>query len=299
VRLPARIPSLIATTAFLFVAGCSAQSAKLSASLPGRSDAPSTSELEASMRAREQAVSTFRGQARLRYEGPDGRFKSSQMIVVEAPDRVRIDFMSPFGPTYTVAADGELLLAYDRGEKVLYRGRSSVHNVAQYTRVPVSIEVLASLIRGLPPLIARSDAGRVTESNGGWRWSADLSGGGGLAIDFDASATRPQAAVVEDRSGAEVMRVEFADYVDVDGTAVAHLISATLPSGEQVELKYSRIWRSIGFTEGAFQIDAPSGVRVVEMNEEAKAGGVEGDNSERGSNSQSARAHAPVRQAVR
>lgn len=239
------------------------------------------------MRAREQAVSTFRGQARLRYEGPDGKFKSSQMIVVEAPDRVRIDFMSPFGPTYTVAADGGSLLAYDRGEKVLYRGRSSVRNVAQYTRVPVSIEVLASLIRGLPPLIARSETARVTESDGGWRWSADLSGGGGLAIDFDASATRPRAAVVADRSGAEVMRVEFADYLDVDGAAVAHLISATLPSGEEVELKYSRIWRSIGFADGAFKIDAPSGVRVIEMNEEARAEEEEGESSEQASSNHS------------
>ena len=167
-------------------------------------------------------------------------------------------------------------------------------NVAQYTRVPVSIEVLASLIRGLPPLIARSKTARVTESNGGWRWTADLSGGGGLAIDFDASATRPQAAVVEDRSGAEVMRVEFADYVDVDGAAVAHLISATLPSGEEVELKYSRIWRSIGFTEGAFKIDAPAGGRVVEMDEEARAEEEEDESSERARSSQSTRAYAPV-----
>jgi hypothetical protein len=245
--------------------------------LPRRTDAPSAAELEATMRARAEAVATFRGQARLRYEGPDGKLKASQMIVVESPDKIRMDFMSPFGPTYTVAADGESLVAYDRGEKVLYRGRASARNVAEYIRVPVSVGILASLMRGLPPLIEQAGSTRVTALADGWRWVADLKTGGRLAVDFDASGTRPLSATVEGAGHASDMFARFDDYEDVDGAEIAHTISAKLPTGGQVELKYSRIWRSIGLTEGAFHIDAPSGVRVISMDEGSIVQRGEGD----------------------
>lgn len=114
--------------------------------------APTAIELGASIAARAEALASFQGQGRLEYEGPEGDARSANMVVVKAPDNVRIDFRSPFSLMYTVATDGEILVAYDRGEKVMYRGAPSASNIGRFTRVPVTVGSLALLLRGIPQI---------------------------------------------------------------------------------------------------------------------------------------------------
>ena len=235
--------------------------------------APSTERILSELRARESALADFRGQARLVYEGPQGSAKSSQMIVVESPDRVRIDVMSPFGPTYTVAAYGDRLRAYDRGEKILYVGSATPANLRRYTRVPLEVEVLALLIRGLPPLTSRVARGRVEAQGPVWVWAADVEDGGQLRVEFDRRNLRPLRASLTGASPGESLFVEFEQYQDVDGVEVPHRIRARLADGGVVELEYSRIWRAVQLTATAFQIDPPSGVRVLGMDPEGTNGG--------------------------
>jgi hypothetical protein len=187
------------------------------------------------------------------------------MIAVEEPDRIRIDFMSPFGPTYTVAANGSRLVAYDRGEKVLYRGEPSAKNVFRYTRVPAAVDLLASLIRGLPPELDLLGEPTVEEQADGWRWVAALRGGGLLTVVFQKGSLVPLSASIMGSPETGDLEARFAEYEDVDGVPTPHRVEATLPGGGEVELKYSRIWRDVGMTDDAFTIDAPSGVRIVDM----------------------------------
>jgi hypothetical protein len=187
------------------------------------------------------------------------------MIVVQSPDRVRIDVMSPFGPSYTVAAYGDRLRAYDRGDKVLYVGSTTPENLRKYTRVPLKIEVLARLIRGLPPLISGVGPGRVEAAGAGWLWETEVDGGGRLRVELDREQLRPLRASLSGASPGDALFVEFEQYEDVDGVDVPHRIRAQLGDGGVVELDYSRIWRAVQLTATAFQIDPPSGVRVVGM----------------------------------
>ena len=189
------------------------------------------------------------------------------MIVVEEPDRVRIDFMSPFGPTYTVAADGVALVAYDRGEKVLYRGTPSAANVYRYTRVPATVPLLASLIRGLPPEPDRLGQATVREDADAWHWAAPLRGGGVLTVVFAKGSLEPRMVLITGSAANGDLTARFDDYQDVDGASAPHLVRATLPGGGEVELKYSRIWRDVGLTDDAFTIEAPEGVRAVDMDQ--------------------------------
>lgn len=218
------------------------------------------------LEAREAALVNFRGQAHLVYESSQGTTKSSQMIVVQAPDRVRIDVMSPFGPSYTVAAYGDQLRAYDRGEKILYVGSTTPENLRKYTRVPLKIPVLAMLIRGLPPMIPGTDRGHVSAGPSSWLWDASVEGGAKLHVELDRDQLRPLRASLTAVSPSDSLFVEFEDYRDVSGVDVPHRIRARLGDGGVVELDYSRIWRAIQLTATAFHIDPPSGVRVVEMN---------------------------------
>ena len=225
---------------------------------------PTPTELVTRLQQRDVALASFQGQGRIDYEGPDGKVRSSNMVVVKAPDKVRIDFRSPFSLTYTVVSDGTTLVAYDRGAKVLYRGTPTPENVGRYTRVPVDVAMLASLVRGLPPVTTKAsdgDIGRVPE---GWRWERPLANGSRLAIVFDPSDLRPVSARLIGSRGAD-FTAYFEDYEDVDGLAIAHKIRAELPNGGRVELLYSTIWRDREHTDAAFRLDAPSGVRVVNM----------------------------------
>ena len=253
--------------ALLLACSCAARSPRVAQEPRARfaHRAPSPTEVVAELGAREASLADFRGQARLVYEGPQGSTKSSQMIVVQSPDRVRIDVMSPFGPSYTVAAYGNRLRAYDRGEKVLYVGSTTPENLRKYTRVPLKIEVLARLIRGLPPLISGTGPGRVEAAGSGWLWETEVDGGGHLRVELDREQLRPLRASLSGSSPGDALFVEFEQYEDVDGVDVPHRIRARLGDGGVVELEYSRIWRAVRLTATAFQIDPPSGVRVVGM----------------------------------
>ena len=248
--------------------GCAARTRTPSASPVRRDPHPTAEALLTEMRARETELASFRGQATLDYKGPDGSSKSSQMIVVQAPDHVRIDFMSPFGPTYTVATDGRYLRAYDRGDKVLYVGVPTATNVQRYARVPLTATVLAQLIRGLPPFLERATNPRLSGPN----FEADLEGGGRLRIELAPDTLYPRRAHLLATSLGENVAVELDRYEDVDGIPVAHRVHAQLPDGGTVELEYSQVWRAVKLTDTAFQIDAPGGVRVVGMDAEGKGG---------------------------
>lgn len=233
---------------------------------PVFTETPSPLDLELRIAKQRNVLKRFRGQARLKYESPQGSGRTSQMIVVEEPDRIRIDFMSPFGPTYTVAANGQTLVAYDRGEKVLYRGAPTPNNVLQYTRVAAGIPLLASLMRGLPPELERKGMASVSDTPDGWALQVDLTGGGTLTVVFDRASLDPVAVSIFGAAYGGDIDASFTDYEEIDGVSIPHQVNAKFPGGGEVELKYSRIWwRNVGLTDDAFTIEAPPGVSVVDM----------------------------------
>jgi hypothetical protein len=254
-----RSPRLAAIAALTFSACTSARQP-----VPVETAVPTPAELDGRLRERDAAFASFQGQGRLEYEGPDGKVRSASMVVVKAPEKVRIDFRSPFSITYTVVSDGAELFAYDRGEKVLYRGSPTPQNFGRYTRVPIDLHMLASLLRGLPPMpdgVAQGTIGRIPE---GWRWESPLAGGGRLSIVFDPHALLPVSAELAGSRAGDFIAY-FEEYEDVGGLMAPHRVRADLPNGGKVDLSYSVIWRDREHDDAAFHLDAPSGVRVVNM----------------------------------
>lgn len=212
------------------------------------------------------AFSAFRAQARLSYEGPKDKFKSSQMIVVKAPNRVRIDIMGPFGPSYTVASDGINLTAYDRGEKILYIGRASVENVQRYIRVGLSVPILTELLRGLPPQadLARAEVGRWNDQ---WVLETELPGGRSLSVRFDTDTSDLVYVKVFGGQGQGPVEAYFSKFRSVDGVRTPHAVDVRLADGGRAKLVYEKIWRGVAISDAAFRIDPAQGVRYVDMDE--------------------------------
>ncbi|MFQ5352721.1 MAG: hypothetical protein ACE5D3_06580, partial [Candidatus Binatia bacterium] len=225
--------------------------AKLRTDFGSSRTCPAPAVFEDLLARRFDSLRTFRGQARLDYEGPDGSYRASQMITVRAPDSARIEFMSPFGPTYTVVTDDGRLYAWDRGEKTLYRGRASVENLGRFTRAPLSAEVLLALIRGLPAHTGKSkDGGRVLEDERRCAWERGIEGGRHSVIVFSKERLEPLSLAVFERSGEPELGATFGSYEDVDGTRLPHLVTLELKGGIKIRLSYSRLWRDIGAQGG-------------------------------------------------
>lgn len=232
--------------------------------------APTAVELGASIAARAEALASFQGQGRLEYEGPEGDARSANMVVVKAPDNVRIDFRSPFSLMYTVATDGEILVAYDRGEKVMYRGVPSASNIGRFTRVPVTVGSLALLLRGIPPVPAGAVSGSVAAEGELWRWDIPVSSGGKLELLFERGGLLPREVRMEDPTGRS-LTARFSEYRSVGGVETAHQIEALLPDGGRVQLHYGVIWRDRQHGDNAFRLEPIAGVRVIELETEADA----------------------------
>ncbi len=228
---------------------------------------PTVTSLVSSTADRNAALAAFRGQARLTYEGPDGKFKSSQMIVVRAPNNMRIDIMGPFGPSYTVASDGRLLTAYDRGEKIVYTGAASDENVAKYTRVALSVTTLVALLRGLPPVPEYSEAS-VERASEGWTLALRLADGGTMETVYDFSTRAPKTVKLSGSHLGSRVEAVFDDFRNVAGLSTPHSVDVTIENGARATLRYDKIWRDVSISDNAFIIKAASGVRHVDMDEQ-------------------------------
>ncbi len=248
-----------------FSAGCAASRRQTRATAPpvAKKRLPAWPDLYRLLARRHEAFASFQGQGSLIYESADEKIRTAHMVVVKAPERIRIDFRSPFSLTYTVASDGRELSAYDRGEKVLYRGMPTVENLARYTRVPLPLESLIALLRGLPPLPDETLGGKVEAVGDRWYWSATLPDATGLTVLFDSATTLARQVRLATAQGG--LDVNFDGFVDVGGERAAQRIAAQLPGGARVEIKYGTIWRDRDHRDSAFRLQAPAGVRVVEM----------------------------------
>ncbi len=212
---------------------------------------------------RHQALASFQGQGSIRYEGTKKNIRSAHMVVVKAPDKVRIDFRSPFSLTYTVATDGRELSAYDRGEKVLYRGTPTIEHLRRFTHVPVPLLALTALLRGLAPLPDPASGGSLAWKEQGWVWTGRMPSGEALVVGLDRAGELVRWARLTTSAGP--VEAEFDRYEDVSGEAVAHRIRARLPDGSRIEIRYGTIWRDRVHRDAAFRLQVPSGVRVVEL----------------------------------
>lgn len=152
--------------------------------------APESSVLE-HLVAPEAIRRTLRGLAAVRAEGPQGRLSFGQVVVVELPDRARLEVQSAVGVTALVLTlDGERLRYQSLFPRQYAEGRASRQVLGRLAGVPVPPGPLLRLLLGLPPLPLHRDDPRLTmepegdgfriESVEGPLWQRLWTGGQGL-----------------------------------------------------------------------------------------------------------------------
>ncbi|MEO8903761.1 MAG: hypothetical protein ABI488_15775 [Polyangiaceae bacterium] len=126
---------------------------------PPASQFPSAQAALDRMRATTSCSRALTSDAKLDYFGPQGRLRGSLLYVVAAPDKLRLDIVSPFGATVsTLTSDGKNFALFDLRQKQFLRGPANACNLARFTHVPIPPAALVQLLRGEAPVLVHAEA---------------------------------------------------------------------------------------------------------------------------------------------
>lgn len=112
----------------------------------------SREELLQSLAERIKQFRSLRSLASVHYQGIDGKGKFQEAIVVQRPDKLRLETLSSFGALLIVTANGERVSGFDPRQNVFFHGKSSKENLLRLTRIPLELREIAALLIGLPPV---------------------------------------------------------------------------------------------------------------------------------------------------
>jgi len=146
-------PHLLALAALLGMAGCAGVGPPPAAPPVGWGG---PAELIARLAAGEAAVTTVRGLAAIRFEGPGGSGSASQVVVVALPDNARLETLTPLGTAaLLLTLRGERLAVYAPLRDEYGTGRATRDALARLTSIPLPPGPLLRLLAGLSPLPLR------------------------------------------------------------------------------------------------------------------------------------------------
>lgn len=111
-----------------------------------------TAELVQTLAVRVHQFRSLRALATVSYWGTEGRAGFQEAILVHRPDRLRLETLSLLGAILIVTVDADEITGFHPREGLFYRGISSKENLFRYTKIPLELGELTSLLMGLPPV---------------------------------------------------------------------------------------------------------------------------------------------------
>jgi hypothetical protein len=183
---------------------------------------------------------------------------------VRRPASLRIALLDPLGnPAAVIVADAGRFALLDLRERVFYRGPSTPENLARLIPAPLSDRELVALLLGAMPELPGSvpeDAFRAGE---------------GSVLVLRAGAVTQEVSVGGDLRLQHVRRfvdgrpwwsVDLDEHDDLGGVQMPRLLHFVIPD-RKTEIDLRLRDRLVGKPppNGAFQLGAPAGVKVVEL----------------------------------
>lgn len=204
-------------------------------------------------------------------EGPDGRFRASEVLLVEPPNRLRIEVLSTFGVVWVLATDGEVLDVYSQREETVYRGRPTRDLIAHYLPVPLAIDDLTELLLGRPPALAIAGARDVAweHDTGFVRLTLGLVSGGVATLWFDGRSGLLRRSEERDRDDDLRYDLRIAAHRAVGQHMLPADLTILTPAAVSVRLAYANCDVNPRLAPELFRIPAVVGAREVRLNGDA------------------------------
>ena len=135
---------------------------------------------------RNEQFHSLRTLATVSYRGPEGRQAFQEAVLVQRPDRLRLETLSGLGAILIVTANGNQIAGFHPREGLFLRGQSSKENLFRYTQIPLELQEITGLLVGLPPVTSASKW-----KIGGSSLYRELEGSGKEIITFDPAREIP------------------------------------------------------------------------------------------------------------
>lgn len=183
---------------------------------------------------RREQFRTLRALARVSYVGPEGKHGFDEAVLVQRPDRLRLETLTMLGAILIVTADEKEIIGYHPREGVLVRGQSSKANLLRYTQIPLELEEITALLAGLPPV----------DASGPWRQQGNsllFSPNGSLkdAVSFDSPQPVPTKWQRFNGSGVLELTALFSDYIKTGAGLFPSKINVEAPlQGKKLEIRF-------------------------------------------------------------
>jgi outer membrane lipoprotein-sorting protein len=113
--------------------------------------------LAAILSRRDQEFKSLRALASVYYRGPEGRQGFQEAVLVQRPDKARLETLSGLGAILVVTVNADQIAGFHPREGVFVRGKSSKENLFRYTRMPLELHEMTRLLLGLPPVTLSAD----------------------------------------------------------------------------------------------------------------------------------------------
>ena len=118
-----------------------------------------------SLTQRTKQFQSLRALARIDYAGPEGKQGFQEAVVVQRPDRLRLETLTFLGAILIVTANPiKKSSAIIRAKACSSVAQPSKENLRRYTQIPLELEDITALLMGLPPVDVERDHG-VSEDN--------------------------------------------------------------------------------------------------------------------------------------
>jgi hypothetical protein len=167
-----------------------------------------TGELIKSLGERQKQFRSLRALARLDYAGPDGKGNVQEAVLVQRPDRLRLETLTFLGAVLIVTVNDREIIGYHPREGIFVRGPRTKENLLRYTQIPLELAEMTALLLGLPPVdtgaqLRQEETTLVFSSNGRKQDS----------VTFDAQTPVPTKWERFNDAGAVELSAQFSDYV--------------------------------------------------------------------------------------
>ena len=221
------------------------------------------------LQAEEAAVTTVRGLATVRYEGPGGGGSATQGIVVALPDRARLETLSPIGTAVLLLTlRGEDVTMYAPTRHEYGMGPATRETLGRLARIPVPPGPLLRLLVGLPPLAIRPGDPRVrliaeaaairVDSVDGRLWQRVWSTPDGMA---------PERGELGEAAG-RLLSYQFGDWRPLNGTLFPFAVQLEERSTEtRLAIQYRTVRLNEPVEAGLFELPRPTdgSTRIIDL----------------------------------
>ena len=208
------------------------------------------------LQTRRAAVTSLRARAKLR-SGIEGLW-TRQALIVDRPDRIRVDVLTPMGLALALGTDNARLWAYQPSERVRYEGGATPQNLRRLLGAPLALADVVDILLGLPPLRVAKGPPSVVMTPEGHRLTLPLADGE-QRIWFAPDSLDIVRAEEERRDGT-LLRIAFGDHEK----GFPHVVDVESPKrGAPVRLQYDDV--ELNPTVAASLFAPPPAERVLPL----------------------------------